>query len=132
MMEEAGFYKFFVSTWQDVEKYIDQMTIHEYNLPSVVSGTDPRVDLLRHSAGFNRKVEFLKEMGRLSKSDVAKIRELARERNNLFHGGEPIELSIAFPKDKRSSLIHLAREVNEIVVNRLLGRRTDAKTAVEP
>ena len=128
-MEEGSFYQSFVSIWQDVEKYVDQMTMHEFNLPSVTSGTDPRVDLLRQSVGFNKKIDFLKAMGRLSNGDVAKIREFARERNELFHGGAFVEPSGAIPKDKRRSLIELASEVFEIIVNRALRRRDDVKTS---
>lgn len=121
LVKKGRFLDVMVIAWQNVEDLVDQMAIQEFELLSAPEGQDPRVDLVRE-AGFGRKLDFLKAMGRVSTPDVAKIKEFSKARNLLFHGGvytNPHPMTL--PQKEKQRMMKLAAEASRIVTNRGFG-----------
>lgn len=119
LIRKRRFAECMILAWQTVEDGIKQMTVQEFNLIYSPKKLDPRVDLLRINVGFKAKVEFLRDMGRLSSKDTETIRKFYDERNNLFHGfiygsTHPVAIS----ETEKTRLMELARKSSQIVTNR--------------
>ncbi|MDG6945955.1 MAG: hypothetical protein JRM91_04775 [Nitrososphaerota archaeon] len=128
LISKGRFLEVMVIAWQTVEDLVDQMTMQEFELVTVPEGDDPRVDLVRE-VGFQKKLDFLKAMGRLSAPDVTKIKEFGRARNLLFHGGvftNPHPMTIADSEEQR--MMNLAGMASRIVTNRAFGVWTQRET----
>ncbi len=101
---------------------VTQMTVQEFKLLLAPEKEDPRVDILRDNVGFQNKLKFLKDMGRLSENDVAIVKQFSTERNKLFHGSvftssHPVEM----PTVEKKRLMALANKASQIVTNRTVG-----------
>ncbi len=111
-----------ILAWQEVEDKIDQMTVQEFELLYAPDKEDPRVDILRDNVGFQHKLKFLKDMGRLSANDTTTIQEFAKERNKLFHGNVfSARHPISMPEEEKTHLMDLASKASQIAVNRGFG-----------
>jgi hypothetical protein len=121
LIKQGRFLDAMVIAWQDVEDKVDQMTVQEFELMTVPEGEDPRVDII-HELNFQRKLDFLKAMSRLSTPDVTKIKEFSKARNKLFHGGvftNPHPMTL--PATEKERMMKLAGEASRIVTNRAFG-----------
>lgn len=108
---------------------VDQMTVQEFELLLTPQKQDPRVDVLRDNVGFEAKLKFLKDTGRLSAIDTGTIKKFSTERNKLFHGGVFTNRSpLVIPEGERTSLMELAREASQIALNRAFGVWLDEST----
>ena len=128
LIRKGRFIEAVVVAWQDVEDLVDQMVVQEFELMSVGPGEDPRVDMIR-DAGFGRKVDFLRKMGRLSEPDCAKIFEFSKARNLLFHGGvytNPHPMTL--PQAQKDRMAKIAGEASRIVTNRVFNVWWQAET----
>ena len=128
LIRNGRFIEAVVVAWQEVEDFVDQMVVQEFELISVGPGEDPRVDLIR-DAGFGRKVDFLKKMARLSEPDCKKIFEFSKSRNLLFHGGvytNPHPMTM--PQVQKDHMMKLAQEASRIVTNRVFNVWWQAET----
>lgn len=107
--------------WQAVEDKIEQMTAQEFDLLMAPPKRDPRIDLL-NEVSFRKRVEFLKEMGRLSDSDAGIIHKFADERNKLFHGNVfTSPHPVAMPQSEKNRLMELANLASQITMDRGFG-----------
>lgn len=112
--------------WQLVEYYVNQMTLQEFDLPYLPK-EEPRTDIIRENVGFQTKLKFLKDMGRLSQPDYNTIQDFQKERNKLFHGNFFYHPS-AMPEKEKTRLMELANSASQIVVNRGFGVWVDEGT----
>lgn len=86
LIKKGRYFDIMVPTWQNWEDFVGQMVVQEFDLMTVPEGEDPRISKI-HEVGFQRKLDFLKSMGRLSAPDVTKIRDFKKAKNRLLQGG---------------------------------------------
>lgn len=114
--------------WQLVEDMVNQMTVQEFGLPYLPKG-EPRTDIILENVGFQTKLKFLKDMGRISHLDYNTIHDFQKERNKLFHGDVfGIYHLTAVSEKEKTRLIELASRTSQIVVNRGFGVWVDEGT----
>lgn len=119
LIRKRRFAECMILAWQAVEDGIDQMVVQEFGFIYSPKKLDPRVDLLRRLYAFRPKIDFLKDMGRLSQHDVETIAQLDKERNNLFHGFVyESRHPVTIPEREKDRLMELARKASQIVTNR--------------
>ncbi|HML01917.1 MAG TPA: hypothetical protein VK487_00945 [Candidatus Bathyarchaeia archaeon] len=115
--------------WQQVEYFVNQMTLQEFDLQSYLPKEEPRTDLILDNVGFPAKLKFLKDMRRLSQSDYKTIHDFQEERNRLFHARTKFFYHpSAIPDEEKTRLMELACSASQIAVNRSVQDRIDEGT----
>jgi hypothetical protein len=129
LIRKRRFAEAMILKWQVVEGMVDQMVIDEFDLIYSPKRLDPRVDLVRESSSFPRKVAFLVDMGRLSKGDQEILIKFSEERNNLFHGFVYKSTHpVSAPETEKTRLMELARRAALVASNRAWGVWTDQES----
>jgi hypothetical protein len=129
LIRKRRFAEVMILAWQSVEDLVDQMTVQEFDLFYAPDKEDPRVDILRDRVGFETKLKFLKEMGRLSSNDTRTISDFALERHKLFHGYVFSNHSPGtIPEDEKTRLMNQAGRASQITTNRGFGTWYDEGT----
>lgn len=87
---------FILLAWSEIEANINVIFLFEFGLPPKLELREGlqwplfgRKELLLLDIPFNKRVDFLNQIGAIKKDEIAALRKFQKDRNRYFHGKEP-------------------------------------------
>ncbi len=128
LRSQDKFLEAFTYAWGIVESDIDSMMIDEFALQYSQNKSMAKLVVKRDyllKGGFGGKVDFLRDIERITPGESASIKNFAHSRNGLFHDNSYSMRIINISSDEKRKYLDQAAKTLELCLEAITRRRSD-------